>query len=172
MTIFFPFIILQIGTLIFWWILWLFCYPSGFYVSHGDASNGSTSGGATPGDTAADSLRHNNPIKRSFRWRTFSKIGTSSFVRGCVLMLFLGFFIGWAVQAPKYYWPRARVASQEAYLYIGPEKDFPKRAILTGSEQIVIEQKKEGWYYVSTSQGKGWVQATDVAVEGDTHDLT
>ncbi len=135
MKIYFPFIILQIGTLIFWWILWLFCYPRGLRSASGDSS-------------------------------------TSSFVRGCVLMLFLGFFIGWAVHAPRYYWPRARIVSQEAHLYVGPEKDFPKRALLSDSEQIVIEQKKEGWYYVSTSQGKGWVQATDVALEGDTHDLT
>lgn len=117
---FFPFVLLQLGMLTLWWIIW-------FY---------------------------------------FSKM--SVFLRVCVLLLFIGFLIGWSVNALYYYWPRGYVNAQEAFLYLGPEKSYPKRGVLSGLEEIVIEQKKDGWYYVSSSQGKGWVQTADIAVEGDT----
>lgn len=135
------FLLLQLSTLIFWWILWFLYFPPQKYVDGRSEHTGSR-----------------------FAGHDSSKV---TFIRGCVLMLFLSSFVGWALRAYTYYWPQATISSSEAFLYIGPEKGFPKRAVMHEGEKVVIEQKKEQWYYVSSSQGKGWLQATDVALEGD-----
>lgn len=84
------------------------------------------------------------------------------FARGCLSLFFIAIFVCWVLRAYRHYWPQAVIASQEALLYVGPEKDYPARGVLKHLEKIVIEQKKDGWYYVSSSQGRGWVQAKDL----------
>lgn len=90
----------------------------------------------------------------------------TTFMRGCFLMLFLAFTIGWSLRMYSYYWPHA-LTSKETILSIGPEKNYPVRCTLAINTPLVIEQRKDGWYYVSSACGKGWVQASDVAVEGE-----
>ena len=85
-----------------------------------------------------------------------------------VFALFLGACIGWGIKAYRYYWPQGLIISEQAALYLGPEKNFPKRALMQHGEHLLVVEKKDGWYYVSTSHGHGWVEAADVALEEHT----
>lgn len=74
---------------------------------------------------------------------------------GCAFVIAL---VGWGIRAYQHYWPYLVVSAQSAPLYIGPERSYPQRGILKQGESVAIEQKKEGWYYVLSSQGRGWVE--------------
>ncbi len=89
-------------------------------------------------------------------------------MQGVLFLLFCLAAGAWGVRAYRHYWPRAVIIHDSAVLFVGPETNFPKRGILSRGEHVVVEQKKDGWYYVSSSQGRGWVQAQDLADEGNT----
>ena len=100
-------------------------------------------------------------------WTLFCFVGLKarSSLRLSLLLLFLLFFVGWAIRSYQHYWPHGTVVN-ETNLYIGPDVSYPKRGRLHVQEHVVIEKKKRRtYYYLSSSQGKGWVQVADVAVE-------
>lgn len=96
-------------------------------------------------------------------WMFWARL--SKGVRHFCVLLGLIFFAGWAYFAYNYYWPHAIVTAESAQLYIGPDASYPVRATLSQDERVAVEQKKDGWYYVSSFQGKGWMKADTIVVE-------
>lgn len=92
----------------------------------------------------------------------------SPFMRNLFIFVSALLLCLWIVRSYYHYKHYATVIAQNAPLYVGPEKGYPKRGFLQQQEGVVVEQKKDGWYYVSSSQGRGWLQADDVSIKEST----
>lgn len=52
-------------------------------------------------------------------------------------------------------------------IYLGPDTSYPMRGQLLAQQEVVVEQKKDGWYYVASAQGKGWIQGAKTSLGGN-----
>ncbi len=84
-----------------------------------------------------------------------------------VLMIgtWLFIFMGWAVQATHIYRPRAVVMGSTIPLYVGPDESYPIRGLLEPLQEVGLAKKEGQWYYVTSSQGNGWVRHDHVTLK-------
>ncbi len=86
-----------------------------------------------------------------------------AFLKCLILFIFAG--TGWGLRGYQHYRPSGYIRTDEALLYLGPDKTHVVRGKLHKGEKITVAQKKGLWYYVFSAEGRGWVKAEEVSLE-------
>lgn len=72
--------------------------------------------------------------------------------------------LGLVLKGYAYYYPRMMV-KKNVLLYVGPDKSYPTRGILKEGTKVVLVKKRDQWYDISSSSGRGWVYSDDNELE-------
>jgi len=86
------------------------------------------------------------------------------FFRFFLLLISLFFGVACLKNAYREYYPTTAVSGESVSLYVGPDSSYPIRAQLHDHEEVVVEQMKDGWYYVATAHGRGWIHGAQTVL--------